>query len=94
VPPYQTSPVHEKVAGGDGRAPRYVAGRSLSSRGRLVAQQLSWNRRVKLEPGALALLVAGRVAATGGGWVVRLALQVLGDPVVLDHQSACVLVGL
>src|SRR5918997_3564116 len=48
----------------------------------------------RLERGALVFLVAGGVAAARRGWVVRLALEVLGDAVVLDHEPARVLVGL
>jgi len=40
---------------------------------------------LQLEPSALAFLVTSGIAATGWGRVVRLALQVLGDPVVLDN---------
>src|ERR687895_392710 len=49
---------------------------------------------LQLQPGTLTFLVAGRVVAAGRGRAVRLALQVLGDPVVLDHQPTHVLVGL
>src|SRR5919112_419930 len=41
-----------------------------------------------LQLGALVFLVACCVAATGGGRIVLLALQFLGDGVVLDDQPA------